>query len=284
MSRTAALRSPLLVVGGGLVAVLVLAALLAPVLAPYDPHAPSVNPNDVLLSPSGHHLLGTNNIGQDIFSQIVWGARTSLTVAVGSAVISVSVGLIVGASAGLVGGWPESVVMRVIDVFLAVPRLPLLVLVAALAGASLTSVVLVIGLLTWPVITRQVRAQARSLRERGYLTAARGFGGGVPYLLRRHLVPALGPILVSGFVAVAANAVLLQAALAFLGLADPTGISWGLMLNDALAQPGLYFTNLWTWWVLPAGFAITLAVLGFAFLGVGLEPVLNPRWQRAVTA
>ena len=174
--------------------------------------------------------------------------------------------------------------MRMIDVFLAVPRLPLLILVAALAGASLTSVVLVVGLLTWPVIARQVRAQTRSLRERGYLTAARGFGGGLGYLLRRHLVPALGPILVSGFVAVAANAVLLEASLAFLGLADPTGVSWGIILNQALAEPGLYYSLLWTWWVLPAGFAITLAVLGFAFLGVGLEPLLNPRWRRAMPA
>ncbi len=278
MSRKQALRAPLVLVGGGLVTVLVLAAALAPLLAPYDPRALS---GDALLAPSGRHLLGTNDLGQDIFSQIVWGARTSLAAALASATLSVSVGLGIGASAGLVGGWPESAVMRVIDVFLAVPRLPLLVLVAALAGASLTSVVLVIGLLTWPVIARQVRAQARSLRQRGYLTAARGFGGGSPYLLRRHLVPALGPILVSGFVAVSANAVLLQAALAFLGLADPTGISWGLILNDALAQPGLYFSNLWVWWVLPAGFAITLTVLGFAFLGVGLEPLLNPRWQRA---
>ncbi|MGH3977533.1 MAG: ABC transporter permease [Pseudonocardiaceae bacterium] len=280
MSRTGALRAPLVLVGGGLLAALALAAVLAPLLAPYDPRALS---GDALLPPSGRHLLGTNNIGQDIFSQIVWGARTSLGVALGSASLALMVGGPLGTGAGLVGGWPEVLVMRVVDVFLAVPRLPLLVLVAALAGASLSTVILVIAIMTWPVTARQARAQTRSLRERGYLTAARGFGGGVPYLLRRHLLPALGPILISSFIGIAAAAVLQQAALAFLGLADPTGISWGLMLNEALAQPGLYFSALWTWWVLPAGFAITLAVLGFAFLGVGLEPLINPRWQRAVT-
>jgi ABC-type dipeptide/oligopeptide/nickel transport system permease subunit len=281
VSRSAAPSAPLLLIGGGLLATLIVAGTFAPLLAPYDPRALA---GDSLLSPSGRHLLGTNNVGQDIFSQIIWGARTSLVVALASAALSLAVGVLVGATAGLVAGWPEAVVMRVIDVFLAVPRLPLLVLVAALAGASLTSVVLVVGLLTWPVIARQVRAQTRSLRERGYLTAARGFGGGLGYLLRRHLVPALGPILVSGFVAVAANAVLLEASLAFLGLADPTGISWGIILNQALAEPGLYYSLLWTWWVLPAGFAITLAVLGFAFLGVALEPLLNPRWRRAMSA
>lgn len=283
MSRTAALRAPLVLIGGSLLLTLIVAAAFAPLVAPYDPRAPAADPLDVLLAPSGRHLLGTNSIGQDIFSQIVWGARTSLLVAVGSAVLSITVGLIVGAIAGLVGGWPEVALMRLIDVLLAVPRLPLLVLVAALAGASLIGVILLVGLLTWPVIARQVRAQSRSLRERGYLTAARGFGGGIGYLLRRHLVPALGPILVSGFVAVAGNAVMLQAALAFLGLGDPTAVSWGSILNDALAEPGLYYTSLWVWWLLPAGFAITLAVLGFAFLGVGLEPLLNPRWQRAMT-
>lgn len=281
MTRPSALRAPLVLGGGGLIVILVLAALFAPVLAPYNPHALS---GDALLPPSGHHLLGTNNIGQDIFSQIVWGARTSLAVALGSASLAVIVGGVVGAAAGLVGGWPEFLAMRVVDVFLAVPRLPLLVLVAALAGASLTNVIVVLGVITWPVTARQARAQTWTLRERGYLSAARGFGGGVSYLLRRHLVPALGPILVSSFIGIAAMAVLQQASLAFLGLADPTGISWGLMLNEALAEPGLYFSNLWTWWVLPAGFAIALAVLGFAFLGVGLEPLINPRWQRAAAA
>jgi peptide/nickel transport system permease protein len=100
------------------------------------------------------------------------------------------------------------------------------------------------------------------------------------YLVRRHLVPAIGPILMSVSVAILGNTILFAATLAFLGLADPTDVSWGLMLNSALATPGLYFTSAWTWLVLPAGFAISLAVLGFTFLGVGLEPLVNPRWQR----
>ena len=268
------LRSPLVVLGGVLVGVLVAAAVMAPLLAPYDPLALA---GDSLQAPSRHHLFGTNNIGQDLFSQIVWGARASLVVAVTSAVLAVALGAVVGTGAGLVGGTVDALVMRVIDVFLAVPRLPLLVLVAALAGANRISVILVIGLLTWPVVARLVRSQTLSVRSRGFVDAARGFGGGLGYVMRRHLVPAVGPILVATFVAIAANAVLLEASLAFLGLADPTSVSWGLIINRALGHPGLYFTSAWTWWILPAGLAITLAVLGFSFLGVGLEPHLNRR-------
>ena len=272
------LRSPLALVGGGLVAGLVAVALLAPVLAPYDPRALA---GDALQGPSGRHLLGTNNIGQDVLSQLIWGSRSSLIVGTATAFLAVVIGGAVGLVVGLAGGWADHLTMRVVDVVIAVPRLPLLVLVAALAGADRLSVIGVMAFLTWPVIARLVRSQALTLRQRLFVHAARGFGAGLAYLVRRHLAPAVGPLLVAGFVAVAANAVLMEASLAFLGLADPTAISWGLIINRALAHPGLYFSTAWTWWLLPPGLAITLAVLGFSFLGVGLEPVLNPRWRRA---
>ncbi len=273
------LRSPLVLVGGGLLMAVALAALLAPVIAPYDPRALA---GDALQPPSRRHPLGTNNIGQDIASQILWGARTSLTVAVGAATLAVVAGIVVGLTAGLVGGIADVLAMRVVDVFLAIPRLPLLVLVGALVGANRTSLILLIAMLTWPVSARLLRSQTLSLRQRGFVAAARGFGGGTGYVVRRHLLPAVAPIAVSSFILISGNAILLEASLAFLGLSDPTGVSWGLMLNRALLHPGLYFVDAWMWWVLPAGFAITLAMMGFAFLGVGLEPVLNPRWKRGL--
>jgi len=261
-------------VGAGIILALVTAAVLAPALAPYDPRELA---GDALTAPSAEHLLGTNNLGQDILSQIIWGARDSLSLAVGAATLAVVGGIVVGVGAGLLGGASDVAAMRLVDVFLAVPRLPLLILVATLVGASRFSLTVIIGMMTWPVLARKLRSQTLSLRQRGFVGAARGFGGGLLYLMRRHLVPALAPLLVSSFVLVASNAVLLEASLAFLGLADPTGVSWGLMLNKALLQPGLYFTSVWLWWVLPAGFAISLAAVGFSFLGVGLEPILNPR-------
>jgi ABC-type dipeptide/oligopeptide/nickel transport system permease subunit len=252
-------------------------AVLAPVLSPYDPRALS---GDAFQPPSPRHLLGTNNIGQDIASQVIWGTRTSLTLALGAASLAVACGFVLGVGAGLVGGLADTAIMRVIDVALAVPRLPLLVLIGTLAGAGRGVLIVVIAFLTCPVVARLVRSETLSLRQRGFVAAARGFGAGLPYVARRHLAPALGPIVMSSFVLIAGNAVLLEATLALLGVSDPTAVSWGLILNRALNQPGVYFTSAWTWWFLPAGFAITLAVLGFALLGVGLEPIFNPRVAR----
>ncbi|MBA2262501.1 MAG: ABC transporter permease [Solirubrobacterales bacterium] len=272
-----ALRSGLAFTGAGLVALLVVAAVLAPVIAPYAPDVPS---GPSYAPPSLDHPVGTNNLGQDMLSRLIWGARTSLTVASGAATLALVIGVVVGVCAALVGGIVDVVAMRVVDVLLAVPRLPLLVLVAALAGAGRLTVTVLLGLLFWPPMARIVRSRTLSLRQRGFVEAARGFGAGLPYLIRRHLLPALGPVVAALFISVASNAVLLEASLAFLGLADPTAVSWGLDINRALAEPGIYFTSAWLWWVLPTGFAITLAILGFTLLGVGLEPWLNPRWER----
>lgn len=268
------LRSPLALVGGGLVAALVGLAVIAPVVAPYEPHALV---GESLQQPSPAHLLGTNSIGQDNFSRLVWGARTSLSVAGGAAALTLFVAVLVGVGAALRGGATDLVAMRAVDVALALPTLPLLIFVAALISLSRASLAVVIGLLVWPVLARILRSQALSLRQRGFVAAAGGFGGGVCYILRRHLVPALGPILVVGFVSVAGRVVLLETGLAFLGLADPTDVSWGFILHRALDHPGLYFSPAWTWWVLPAGFAISALAVGLMFLGVALEPVLNRR-------
>jgi ABC-type dipeptide/oligopeptide/nickel transport system permease subunit len=257
---------------------LALVALLAPAIAPYDPRELA---GRAFESPSAAHLLGTNDIGQDIFSQIVWGARPAITMALGAATLAIVIGCAVGLTSALVGGFTDTVVMRIVDVFLAIPQLPLLVLLAALAGPSQGNLVLIIGLIRWPSTARQVRSQALSLRQRGFIHSARGFGGGLPYVVVRHLAPAVGPLIVLIFVAGVAHALLLEASLAFLGLSDPTAVSWGLMMNRALLFPGLFFTSYWIWWLLPAGFAITVGVLGFMILGVGLEPVFNPRWQRS---
>jgi peptide/nickel transport system permease protein len=205
-----------------------------------------------------------------------------MIVAVAAAGLTVLFAMAVGISAGLLGGPIDMVAMRTVDVLLAMPVLPLLVLIAALAGPNRVVIVFVIALLGWPRLARLLRSRTLSLRQQGFVQAAGGFGAGPLYVVRRHLVPALGSLVVAGFVNWAAVAVLLEAGLAFLGLGDPTAVSWGQVLNRALKHPGLYFSNIWTWWVLPAGSLIALAVLGFTFLGVGLEPVFNPRWRRGI--
>jgi peptide/nickel transport system permease protein len=272
------LRSPLIVAGATIVVALALAAVLAPVLAPYDPTSvagPSLQP------PSGRHLLGTNDVGQDILSQILWGARVSLAVALLAPLLAVALGVFVGVGSGLVGGAVDRVVTRALDVLLAVPVLPLLVAVAALVGSGRAVAILAIGLLGWPRLARVVRSQTLTLRRRGFVNSARGFAEGPLYVIRRHLAPALGPLIALRFVDLASVAIFLEAGLAFLGLGDPHAVSWGNMLNRALGRQGLYYSPVWAWWVLPAGLAISLAILGFALLLVGLEPVFNPRWRRA---
>ncbi len=271
-------RSPLAGAGGAIVLVFGLVAILAPLLAPFDPHAIS---GPSLASPSPRHLLGTNDAGQDILSQLVWGARAAAFVALPAASLAVLAGLVVGGACGLVGGWPEALTMRMVDVLLAVPVLPLLILVAALAGPSRTTVVVLIAAVAWPSIARVVHSQTLTLARRGHYLAARGFGAGPAYLIRRHLAPALAPVLTANLVTWAATAIVFQAGLAFLGLSDPTEVSWGLLLNRALTHEGVYFSSEWIWWVLPAGFAIVVVATGLALLGVAMEPRANPRWDRA---
>lgn len=277
--RDGTTRSPFLVAGLVIVGVIVALAIFAPLIAPDDPHALSGGAAE---HPSAHHWLGTNDIGQDILSEVIIGARTSLVVAAPAAGLAVVVGMLIGAGAGLRGGRVNTITMRVVDGFLAVPGLPLVVLLAALAGPSRIAVILVIANAGWPQIARVVNSQVVQLRGRGYVRTARGFGAPPRFVIRRHIVPAVAPTITAGFVQWAATAIVVESGLAFLGLSDPTSVSWGGILDRALSHQGLYYGPLWIWWVVPAGVAITLAALGFAFIGVGLEPVFNPRWRRAL--
>lgn len=272
-------RSPLLVIGLALLGCLVLVAVFAPILTSYDPANPSSG--RALEEPSARHRLGTDVPGRDILAQLLFGARASLRVALVSGSLAMTGAVLVGVLPALLGGWADALSNRMVVFLLALPGLPLLVLIGSLAGNREMAVILVIGFLGIPPNARILRSQALTLRERGFIAAARGFGGGPLYVLRRHLVPGMGPLVLVGFVNWAGLAVGIQAALAFIGLGDPSGISWGLMLNRALSQQAIYFSSMWVWWVLPAGFAIALTVLGFTFVGVALEPVLNPRWLRS---
>lgn len=270
-------ESPLLAVGLVIVAVMVVVGILAPWIAPYDPKAIT---GETFESPSGRHLLGTNNAGSDLFSRLVIGTRTALIVAGGATALILAIGIAVGLVAGLRGGLVDTLLMRLVDLFLALPVLPLLIFISATAKPSLTLSILMIGLFTWPQTARLARSQTLSLRTRGFVDCARGFGGGPAYIMRRHLIPALGPVITANLVYVAGLAVTVEAGLSFIGLGDPAAVSWGTELNRALEDPHVYLDAIWAWWLLPPGLALTLVVLGFTFIGVGLEPRLNPRWRR----
>lgn len=265
-------------IGGAITGVFLLLVVAGPALAPYDPQAVV---GASLVAPSGAHLLGTNDAGQDILSQLLVGTRASMLTGILAATLAVAAGVLVGATAGLLGGWADLVAMRIVDVFLAIPALPLVILIASLAGPSRATIVAVIALAGWPPISRIVRSQTLVLASRGYVHAAKGFDSGWPYVVRRHLVPGLAPLIVATYVNWASAAIVLEAGLAFIGLGDPTAVSWGSVLQRALGHAGIYATAAWTWWVLPAGLAVAGAAIGLAFLGVAIEPRSNPRWARS---
>ena len=269
---------PVLAVGLSIIGSFCFVALFAPWLAPH----PATDPfGENYQRPSATLLLGTNDAGSDNFSRLIWGSRTTLIVVVCATTMVLVIGLAVGLTAGLRGGFADRAAMRVVDVFLGLPILPLLIFIAALAGPSLTVSILMIGLFTWPQTARIVRSQTVTLRQRGFITSARGFGAGPLYVIRRHLVPSLGPIIAANLVFVAGLSVAIEAGLAFLGLGDPVAVSWGSDLNRALTNPQILIDLLWLRWLVPTGLALTLAVVGFTLVGVALEPQFNPRSNRA---
>ena len=270
-------RSPLLATGVTMLAIVVAAGALAPWIAPYGPREIA---GDTLEHPSAAHLLGTNDTGHDNLSRLIWGSRTTLVVAVAASALVLALGLAFGLTAGLRGGLVDTVVMRLVDVMLGLPVLPLLIFVGALAGPSLSTSILMIGVFLWPQTARIVRSQALSLRSRGFVGIARGLGGGPVYVIRRHLVPALGPVITANLVFVAGLAVAIEAGLSFLGLADPAAVSWGAELERAVSHQQIQLGSLWLWWLMPFGLALSFAIFGLSLIGVALEPRFNPRQGR----
>lgn len=268
---------PLAWVGAAILAAVLAAAVLAPVLADYRVTEVAGAP---LEAPGAAHPLGTNAVGQDVWAQLVFGARTSLFVALAGGAGTVLVGAAVGLFAGLAGGRTDAVLMRGVDLVLVLPQLPLLIVLGAYVGTGLAGIAGVIAVTSWPYSARIVRSQVLSLRRRAHLRAAVGFGARMPHLLGRHVVPEIGPILAAAFVGNAGRAVMLEAGMAFLGLGDPSRASWGQIMRDALGFNYLFDTVAWSWWLLPPVVAITLLLLAITFVGLSAEQRLHPRLAR----
>jgi len=253
--------------GAGVLLALALVALFAPVIAPFDP-ALSTGPS--FDRPSLDHPLGTNDIGQDILSELLYAARNSLLVGGMAALVAVTAGLAVGLAAGLARPLAEATLMRATDLVLAVPVVPLMVVLGAFLGGGAVTQILVIGGLLWAPPAREVRAQVLSLRERGPARAAVAMGAGPGHIVRRHLLQALVPLAAAQLVRATATAILLEASLSFLGLGDPSAKSWGTMLHFAQIQ-GAVLTDAWLWWVVPPGLAIATTVVSLALLATAID-------------
>lgn len=252
------------------VVLLILVALLAPVLAPHDPFSTSRASFRPPLTEG--HFLGTDNLGRDVLSQVIWGSRVSLMVGLAAAFTATLIGVLVGALSGYFGGWFDELLMRITEFFQVVPRFVLALIVVAFFGSGLVNLILVIGALSWPQTARLVRSQYLSHKTLPYVDAGRGLGMGTMRIMFRHILPnVMGPVLVVASLDVA-QAILLEASLGFFGLGDPNLTSWGGMLNDAQA----FMRRAWWMSVFP-GLSITLAVLAFNLFGDGLTEAYDPR-------
>lgn len=271
-------RNKMGMVGAIMLVLALLTALLAPVLAPYDPYEPvRVTIDDIYARPGGQHLLGTDDAGKDVLSNFIYGARVSLIVGFFASFISIVIGGTIGIVAGFYGGRLENVLMRFTDIMLVIPDFPLIVLLVALTKPSLFNIIIVIGLLGWTGSARLVRSQTLSVKQRKFVLRARAIGAGHGHIIRRHIFPLVLPLIVVNTVLVISLAILNESALSFLGLSDPTQISWGQMLNFAFTRGAM---SAGAWWALVTpGLGIVWLVLGCTLLGQGLEQVLNPRLE-----
>jgi peptide/nickel transport system permease protein len=255
------------------IGVLLIVAIFAPIMATHDPNA--IDFLATSQAPSRSHWLGTDEIGRDVFSRIVYGARVSLSVGLISVTIYVAIGTLLGALSGYFGGWIDSTIQRLTDAVMCFPSLIIIIAAVAIIGPSIYNVMVVIGLLTWPSICRLVRGQFLYLREREFVEAARSMGADPSRIIFRHLLPnAVAPITVAATFGVAA-AILTEAGLSFLGLGvQPPTASWGNMINTAQSAAVLQQMP-WLW--VPAGVMIALSVLSINFIGDGLRDALDPR-------
>jgi len=276
-TRRAALRrftrNRMALAGAVALTVVVLLALLAPVVARYQPTL--IDLEAIRQPPSGAHWLGTDASGRDVFARVVYASRVSLLVGVAAALVSVTIGTLLGAVAGMARGVLDGVIMRAADIVLSFPTIVVIIVLAGVLGPSVTMLIVAIGATHWPQTCRVVQGVTLSLREKEYLQAARAGGAGSWWLIRKHVLPAsLPPVIVSATIAVA-QAIMLEATLSFLGLGvQPPQASWGNMLNDA-QNLTLIQTMPWLW--APPGIAIALTVLSVNFVGDGLRDALDPR-------
>ncbi len=249
-------------------------AAVAPLLVR---HSPGDYTGHIFHPPSALFWLGTNDVGQDIWAHLLYGARTSLAVAFGVSVLSVSLSVLAGGLAALCGGRADRLIMRMVDVLIIIPPVIVIILAAAYLRPDLLLLIALLAAIMWPGGARVVRAQALSLKGRMHVEAAGTFGAGRFYLLRRHIIPDMGPVLAAVLIQNARRAVFMEAGLSFLGVSDPSVCSWGKMMQHALK---FSYLEVWKWWLLPAGAALSLTMAGLMYTGYALESALNPRIKR----
>jgi peptide/nickel transport system permease protein len=260
-----------------LISLILIAALFAPFLRTVDPHAEG-DFEDILTPPSLSHWLGTDDLGRDIWSQIVYGSRISLMIGLITAFVTVVTGTFIGLLAGFMGGWTEEVLVKIVDFFMMLPVLPLMIILAAVMGPSLWNIIFVISVVSWPTTARVVRSQVLSVKERPYVEAARCIGASNVKLMFNEILPNVLPLMFAQAVLMITYAIYDEAVLSFLGLGDPTRISWGSMLHFAF-ESGVMARS--PWWIGSPIVSIVILIVGFSLLGTAITDILTPQYKES---
>lgn len=261
------LKDPQTVTGLVILVIMLGLAAMAPVLCPGNPLFSVAKP---LQPPGGDYIMGTDYLGRDVWAMLVWGSRISILFAFGASLLSLIVGIVLGALSGYIGGWFDDLMCRVFEFFYIIPRTFLVILMVAFFGSSVGLMVIIIGITIWPSNAKIMRAQVLTLKSRGYVQAGKVAGGTRLGILFKHIVPnGMGPVL-SNSILQMAQAVLTEASLSFLGLGDPNRASWGLILNA-----GQKHINSAPWLVIYPGIALALLLLAFNLIGTALHKALN---------
>lgn len=261
-----------------LLTLFILMAIFAPLLADPDGIEVTKATGPILAGPSGDYWLGTDDTGRSIVTLLIYGSRVSLFVGLLATLISVIIGTVVGLASGYLEGWPARILFRLTEWFLVIPFLPLALILATILGRGLFNIALVIGITSWPATTLLIRSQTLSIKERPYLERSRVLGGSRWHQVTRHVLPNVMPMVFANTTLTVAVAILTETTLSFLGLGDPTRISWGTILDNAFSV-GAMTTGAW-WYIIPPGVCVLLVVLSFTLVGQALEDVFNPKLRR----
>ncbi|PWI47874.1 ABC transporter permease [Candidatus Heimdallarchaeota archaeon B3_Heim] len=265
--------SPFGMIGMFLVLLFVTMGVFAPILAPYDPNKTMVGERSD--NPSASHPLGTDRLGRDIFSQMIYGAQISLLIGLSAAFISLVIGTLFGLVSGYYGGWIDIILMRITDFFIQLPTLPLMLVVVSLFGGGMENLILIIGLLGWTGTARIVRSETLSIKQRAFVEASKSVGAGNRHIISSHILPNVFPLIFANAILGVVNSIIAEAGLSFLGFGVVGSWSWGRVLYEAGRENAIL---LGAWWhFIPPGISIMLLALGFSLISFSLNEVLNPR-------
>jgi len=269
------LRNRKSITGLVLLAIPLTMALVPQLITPYNPWKTVDRP---FLPPSSKHLLGTNDVGQDIFSELVYGARISLLVGFAAAISATTIGTVIGLIAGYYGGIVEEVLSSFTDAMFLIPVLPLMILMVAFLGQGYQNIILAIAAFSWPGVARMVKAQVKSFKNVPFIEAARAIGAGDLRIMFRHILPQIYPLITATTILMIGGAIIAESSLSFLGMGDPTQKSWGGMIYWAMST-GAVTSGMW-WWIIAPGVMITITILGLSLVGYAIEEYVNPRLRK----